>query len=112
MACGSIASISSTATVTVSNATVTYDLDLSATVGAGTTTIHIPAMHHGVYDLSPVVLDYLDSALTAVLAAGAEPYLDFDYMPFELARKQDPNTAENLHLTDDALVVPRLTESP
>lgn len=56
--------------------------------------------------------DYLDSALTAVLAAGAVPYLDFDYMPFELARKQDPNTAENLYLTDDALVVPRLTESP
>lgn len=43
---------------------------------------------------------YLDAALAAVRACGAEPYLCFDYMPFTLALNQNPVTADNIHLAD------------
>lgn len=43
---------------------------------------------------------YLDAALDAVEACGAEPYLCFDYMPFTLALNQNPNSADNIHLVD------------
>ncbi|HYE05278.1 MAG TPA: hypothetical protein VEL07_07085 [Planctomycetota bacterium] len=43
--------------------------------------------------------DYLDQAIAAVVACGAEPFLCFDMMPFTLAANQDPNTADNLYPT-------------
>src|SRR5687768_7222092 len=43
---------------------------------------------------------YLDAALDAVEACGAEPYLCFDYMPFTLALNQNPATADNIYLSD------------
>lgn len=45
---------------------------------------------------------YLDSAIAAVEAVGATPYLCFDYMPFTLAANQDPLTASNLYAAGDA----------
>ena len=46
---------------------------------------------------------YLDSAIAAVEACGAEPYLCFDYTPFNLASNQDPLTANNHYLGDPNL---------
>jgi hypothetical protein len=46
---------------------------------------------------------YLDSAIAAVEAFGAEPYLCFDYTPFNLASNQDPLTANNHYLGDPNL---------
>lgn len=43
---------------------------------------------------------YLDAALAAVVASGAEPYLCFDYTPYSLASNVNPNTAGNHYLGD------------
>lgn len=45
---------------------------------------------------------YLDAQLAALNAAGVEPFLCFDYMPFTLASEQDPLNANNLGLYIDA----------
>lgn len=54
----------------------------------------------GAQNLANYHFGYLDAALDAVAAFGAEPYLCFDYMPFTLALNQNPNTADNIHLAD------------
>ncbi len=43
---------------------------------------------------------YLDNLLQNLQAAGADPYLCFDYMPFTLAAEQDPNNAFNANVTE------------
>jgi hypothetical protein len=53
--------------------------------------------------LSNYHFSYIDSAIDAVIQAGAQPYLDFDYMPLSLASNTNPNTANNLYLTDQYL---------
>lgn len=41
---------------------------------------------------------YLDRHLGELVAAGVEPFLCFDYMPFTLSSQQDPRNAQNLGL--------------
>jgi hypothetical protein len=54
----------------------------------------------GAQDPANYHFGYLDAALAAVRACGAEPYLCFDYMPFTLALNQNPVTADNIYLSD------------
>lgn len=42
---------------------------------------------------------YLDALLAGLVAAGMEPYLCFDYMPFTLAAEQDPLNANNANIS-------------
>ncbi len=42
---------------------------------------------------------YLDAQLASLIAAGLDPYLCFDYMPFTLAAEQDPFNANNVNLS-------------
>ena len=59
-----------------------------------------PNTLEGVGDPANYHFGYLDAALAAVGACGAEPYLCFDYTPFTLASNQDPDTANNHYLSD------------
>jgi hypothetical protein len=52
----------------------------------------------GAQDPSNYHFAYLDGALAAVYASGAEPYLCFDYTPYTLASNVNPNTAANHYL--------------
>jgi len=54
----------------------------------------------GAQDAANYHFAYLDGALAAVYASGAEPYLCFDATPYTLASNTDPNTAANHYLTD------------
>ncbi|MFT5198319.1 MAG: hypothetical protein ACI87O_000975 [Planctomycetota bacterium] len=42
---------------------------------------------------------YLDSLLAGLVAAGVQPYVCFDYMPFTLALEQDPLNANNYNVS-------------
>ncbi len=57
----------------------------------------------GAQDPANYIFAYLDAAIAAVEACGAEPYLCFDYTPFTLASNQNPNTAHNHYLADSNL---------
>ncbi|MEZ6003352.1 MAG: hypothetical protein R3F33_04100 [Planctomycetota bacterium] len=53
----------------------------------------------GADDPGNYAFGYVDDLLQNLTAAGADPYLCFDYMPFTLAAEQDPSNAFNANVS-------------